>query len=278
MNISKLREEQSEMSVRDIAKIIFEYFKQDRRQSAYDETEHSESLSNLYRHFFLDQFPDVTHCKPDQHTKMKFHEAFYLLQRQGLIMPMEDRRYVLTGLGYESDFDENGDILILDDAEKRVQSIYNEIPNFDSIVADFYRESIRAFQEGLLLSSCLSLGSASERTIYQLALAVGSYAPGHKPTINGKWKRSNMKDKIDILWNWVYEIGKNNFPNEPCLKDLRSKLDMLAHWYRITRNEAGHPDREAVLPTQKEIELSIHQFRRYVINIFKIINLVQSKS
>lgn len=90
--------------------------------------------------------------------------------------------------------------------------------------------------------------------------------------------RSKQNGSRKTCWNWINEIEQSDFPNESCFKDLRSKLDMLAHWYRITRNEAGHADREATLPTSKEIELSIHQFRRYVINIFQVIGLLQPQS
>jgi len=222
---------------------------------------------------------------------MKFFEAIALLQKRGLIAPkIYIRRTTggmqneilplvlfLTSVGQQS-IVEDDIILLVDNAEEIVQSVRNAVPNLDPTVADFYRESIRACQEGLLLSSCICLGAASERAIHQLAYAFANYAPQHKASIEGKWRRDHMKDKIDKLWNWLLEIEKNDFPNEACFKDLRSKLDALAHWYRITRNEAGHADREAILPTQKEIELSIHQFRRYVINIFQIIGLFQSVS
>ncbi len=222
---------------------------------------------------------------------MKFFEALALLQKRGLIAPEINVRnttgdlknkilpfpFFLTSVGQQSVV-EDDIVLLVDDAETIVQSVRDEVSNLDSTVADFYRESIRACQEGLLLSSCMSLGAASECAIHKLADALAVYAQQHKSAIEGKWRRKNMKDKIDTLWNWIHEVEKNDYPNEPCFKDLRSKLDALAHWYRITRNETGHADREAILPTQKEIELSIHQFRRYVINIFQIVDLFQSAS
>ena len=220
---------------------------------------------------------------------MKFFEAIALLQKRGLIASMLCVRNIeytneiwplplfLTNVGQQSVV-EDDIVLLVDDAETIVQSVRDEVSNLDSTVADFYRESIRACQEGLLLSSCMSLGAASECAIHKLADALAVYAQQHKNAIEGKWRRKNMKDKIDTLWNWIHEVEKNDYPNEPCFKDLRSKLDALAHWYRITRNETGHADREAILPTQKEIELSIHQFRRYVINIFQIVYLFQSAS
>ncbi|MBM3237842.1 hypothetical protein FJZ31_16255 [Candidatus Poribacteria bacterium] len=290
MNVKPLTEQAREqISVEELMRLLLHYFKKIPK----------DSVPNLLLQ--LCPIPDGiiltesgTKGKVDWIIKnrsafaMKFFEAIALLQKRGLIAPMLRVRNIytneiwplplfLTTVGQQSII-EDDIILLVDNAEEIVKSVSDIVPNLDPTVADFYRESIRACQEGLLLSSCICLGSASERAIHQLAYALSDYAPEHKDAIEGKWLRKNMKDKIDTLWGWIHEIEERDFPTEPCFKDLRSKIDALAHWYRITRNEAGHADREAILPTQKEIELSIHQFRRYVINIFQIIGLFQSGS
>lgn len=280
MDMLKLREKQAEISVYDMAKIIFEYFKRDRRQSAYDEPKPFESMSVLYNRFFLHQPSGCSYITPHQHTQMKFYEAFYLLQRQGLITPMEDRRYVLTGLGYESDFDENGDILILDDAEEKVQSIRDEVCSLDPIVEEFYRESIRAFQEGLTLASIFCLGAAIERIFYNLADAVTNYEKSYRSKFGQTWGNTTMKDKVKKLNSWFSNIKENNPPSDPrfivLLDKLFDKLEDMAKWYGITRNENIHTAyKESPFPEPRAIEIKILDFRLYAITIFQIIDSLQ---
>ena len=310
MNVKPLTEQECEqISVEELMRLLLHHFKERQQEFEGSQIRRIPEVAVLEFLPHLCPIPpretDVTAPsesadmkeKVDYITKknpafaMKFFEAIALLQRRGLIAPKlfvretsggtKDKIRLLplflTSVGQQS-IVEDDIILLVDNAEKIVQSVRDEAPNLDSTAADFYRESIRACQEGLPLSSCICLGAASECAIHKLADALADYAPQHKASIEGKWKRDHMKDKINKLWNWLLGIEKNDFPNEACFKDLRSKLDALAHWYRITRNEAGHADREAILPTQKEIELSIHQFRRYVINIFQIIDLFKSAS
>ena len=188
-------DEQERLSVDDIAKLIFWLLKRgDRRTSAYEKKPPAQTANGILINITggtgtgsLGQHP---------HTEMKIKNALNLLQRRGLIMDESlgtpSGYYVLTALGFESRLDENDSILIIDDAERIVQSIYKEAPNFEQVVADFYRESIRAWQEGLLLSSCMCLGSASECAIHQLANALAVYKPAHKNAIETKWIKKNM--------------------------------------------------------------------------------------
>lgn len=261
-------DELEQIRISEIAKLLFAKFKQIGNDKL--------NIQNT-----IDEFID-RNTRPDirESFQRQYMEAFTILQRRGLIMQAWGVQighwFTLTSVGEKSDLDD--EILILDDAEEKVKSIYKEVPNFDEKVADFYRESIKAWQEDLLLSSCICLGAASECAIHLLAEALAVYDSSHKSSIENKWVRKNMKNKIDTLWNWIHQIEKKDFPNAPCFKDLRSKLDQLAHWYRITRNEAGHADREAILPTKEEIELSVHQFRRYIIILFQIIDKFKSKN
>lgn len=284
-------QEREQISVEELMRLLFRHFKE-RQQK--EEREPIPKFDVLY---LLTQLCPIPPWQQDVSVRnlssgkdradwiirkrstfaMKFLEAIALLQKRGLIAPVFDNLIFLTSIGQQSVV-EDDIILLVDDAETIVQSVRDEVSNLDSTVADYYRESIRAYQEGLLFSSCICLGASSETAIYRLAESIPVCDSSYQSRIDSWIKRRDMSGKIDTLWQFVNEIHKDRFPNEPCFKDLRPKLRHLADWYCITRNEAAHPDREAILPTQEEIDLSIRQFRRYVINIFQIVDLFQSAS
>lgn len=101
MDISRLREKQEVMSAADMAQAVFEYFKQDRRESAYDDPMLVTSFDDLYEFFFRRIFSDVlVNREPHAQTQNKLREAFSILERKDFIRNRGDGRYVLTATGY----------------------------------------------------------------------------------------------------------------------------------------------------------------------------------
>lgn len=106
MDISRLREKQEVMSAADMAQVVFEYFKQDGRESAYDDPMRYGSVDELYEFFFRRIFPDVlVNRDPHAQTQNKLREAFSILERKDFIRNRGDGRYVLTATGYETNLD-----------------------------------------------------------------------------------------------------------------------------------------------------------------------------
>ncbi len=221
----------------------------------------------------------------DKKFFLKFYEAIALLKRRGLLMDVLDvmarpgdhlyhhiPSIGSTSLWEKSFLNDDGMIILIDDAQEIVEALKEEVLELDPVVEQYYLESLRACQEGFYISSAICLGAASERTVDCLVETVADRYPDHDNRMKGK----SISAQIDYL------SRKDNFRQifgfiEDSLfrGEVKDKLSGIAHIYRRNRNEAGHPGPIPIDITRDEQECYLNSFRRYAIAIFRAISMLK---
>ena len=258
-----------ELDVETVARIAFRYMKE-HCNSYLDRRNFSPYIESLRRDLFLGG--ERYQSRPEDD---KFLEAITLLERRGLVVRniahkgrggYEDQFHVyLTSIGIKSNID--GEVILLvDKPEEIVIALEQKGGTLDPVVRQYYLESLRAYQEGLYISSVICLGAASERAIHWLAESIESYYKQYQ----GKFKaKRNMPDLIKYLSDSVIPNifgADKNFADE-----LKKRLNGLGNLYRENRNEAGHPQTVDQSWLGEDQEYLLIQFRRYITTICEAI-------
>ena len=192
------RQQTPQMDVECLAKFLFCALKE--RISSDSKPPDSFSVVELRKDLFPGEREEQTRDeKQSRDNHRRLLEAVALLERRGLVvrecsysepgMPSShqfETRQVdpsivsvyLTSIGMNSDFDD-GILLLVDKPEEIVSALEKKIGTLDDVARQYYLESLRAYQEGLYISSVICLGAASERAIHWLAESVsGLYRNG----------------------------------------------------------------------------------------------------
>ena len=263
------RQKVREMDVVSLAKFVFRYLK-DNLSSDPSKQEFFYPVEDLRKALFPDGIKNKS-CS--DHATLA--EAVALLERRGLLVrdfsyplrPMSEDAFIvyLTSIGEKSDFDDEV-LLLVDKPEEIVGALEQKVGDLDEVVRQYYLESLRAYQEGLYISSVICLGAASERAIHWLAESIESYSKQYQ----GKFKaKRNMPDLIRYLSDSVIPniLGADkNFADE-----LKKRLNGLGNLYRENRNEAGHPQTIDQSWLGEDQEYLLIQFRRYITAICEAI-------
>ena len=263
-----------EMDVESVAKIVFRNMK-DNFKSYLDESTFSRPyIEDLRRTLFGggDRYAS-------RREDAKFLEAITLLERRGLVVRniahkgrggYEDQFHVyLTSLGIKSNVDDEV-ILLVDKPEEIVRALEQKVGNLDEVVRQYYLESLRAYQEGLYISSVICLGAASERAILWLAESIESSYPKYQQPIQKR--RRNISDLTKYLSG---SILSDIFPNDATFEtELRKRLVLLGDLYRENRNEAGHPKTVDQSWLGEDQEILLIHFRRYITTICEAIGRI----
>jgi hypothetical protein len=201
---------------------------------------------------------------------LKFSESLALLKRRGLLMDSIDKDacICLSSVGEKSNFHE-GILILVDSAQEIVDFLKKEVLNLDPVVEQYYLESLHACQDGLYISSVICLGAASERAIDCLGEAVIKYDLQHKKGIENKYT-SNVAEYVANNIKQIFDRDINGH----FIEELKSKLKGISVIYRLNRNDAGHPAQISMDIGRDEQECYLNQFRRYVVTIFKAIEML----
>ena len=235
------RQKVREMDVVSLAKFVFRYLK-DNLSSDPSKQEFFYPVEDLRKALFPDGIKNKS-CS--DHATLA--EAVALLERRGLLVrdfsyplrPMSEDAFIvyLTSIGEKSDFDDKV-LLLVDKPEEIVGALEQKIGNLDEVVRQYYLESLRAYQEGLYISSIICLGAASERAIHWLAESIESYSEIYQGQIE-KRRDGNIFRLTEYLSNTTIP---NTFRHDKNFADeLKKRLNGLGNLYRENRNEAGHP-------------------------------------
>lgn len=277
---------QKKITIGDLASLIFKILKknlQENRSVLYC----SIQLSSIKEFEFLrDPRPRngaVTGggwpIKKEPQFDKKFAEAVHILFQKNLIMkdPSQhsDDFVVLTSKGEITAYDKV--IFTFSSTNKIIQHIKKDIPNLDQVVEVYYAESIKAFQNELLISSAFTLGASSERAIYLLAEAVKNYLNNKADTKAFQDSEWSIKKLNEYTVDRLRRIKSNFRDKQDLFFEIDVKFNTLFTYYRLTRNEVGHPDRVPSLD-KHELELNLKTFPKYLKKIFKIINLLEGSS
>ena len=268
-----------EMDVESLAKVLFHNLKKNSK-IYFDGLNFSCYVEELGSPVFPIENHRLSHS---DHVKVL--EAVTLLERRGLVVRnipgqlrggYKDQFVVyLTSIGIKSNIDDEV-LLLVDKPEEIVDALEQKVGSLDSIVRQYYLESLRAYQEGLYISSVICLGAASERAIHWLAEAIESCSSKYQEGIE-KRRGGNISRLTEYLSNTVIP---NTFGNDKKFEgELKDRLNGLGTLYRENRNKFGHPqtvEQSSWLGEDQEI-LLIH-FRRYIVTICDAIKRLKKQS
>ena len=268
------RQQNREMDVESLAKYVFRHLK----ENLNPEPSHRDFFFPVVRLRHI-LFPDGALNKfcPD-HAKLL--EAITLLERRGLVVressypvdffsPEEKVVVYFTTIGMKTNI-EDETLLLVDKPEEIVDVLEQKVGHLDSVVRQYYLESLRAYQQGLHISSVICLGAASERAILWLAESIESSYPKYQQPIQKR--RRNISDLTKYLSG---SILSDIFPNDATFEtELRKRLVLLGNLYRENRNEAGHPKTVDQSWLGEDQEILLIHFRRYITTICKAIGML----
>ena len=237
------REQVRSMEINSLTVYLFRWLKENLYTDFRPDRDYC-SVENLRLYLFpLDKSND--NRSNEDHFKLS--EAIVNLERKQLLVRVFDhpgKKFVkdgpvicLTAIGMKSEVDDDA-LLLVDKPEEIVAALEQKIGELDDVVREYYLESLRAYQEGLYISSVICLGAASERAIHWLAEAIETNFQNHQTEIQ---KRRN--GSIAALTNYLSDSVVSNIPNydKKFANELKERLGGLARIYRENRNEAGHP-------------------------------------
>ena len=265
-----------EVDVESVAKVVFRNLK-DNPMTYLEGKNFSRYVEELGSPLFSKENHRLSHS---DHAQLL--EAITLLERRGLVVRnvprqgrggFEDQFVVyLTSIGIKSKIDDEV-ILLVDRPKEIVGKFEDSVESLDAIVRQYYLESLRAYQEGLYISSVICLGAASERAMHWLAESIESYSEKYRRKIETR-RKGNISDLTGYLSHSV--IPMIFAVDEEFGGELKELLDGLGTLYRKNRNKAGHPQSIRQSWSREDQEILLLQFRRYITTICEAIQRLKS--
>ena len=272
------RQQVQGMDVESLATFVFRFLK----ENLNSDPSHSDffyPVLNLRQHLFPGGIDNES--GPD-HAKLL--EAIALLERRGLVVressyplpsfrPEEKVIVYFTSIGMKSECDEI--LLLVDKPQEIVDALEQKIGKLDNVVRQYYLESLRAYQEGLYISSVICLGAASERAIHWLAESIEAHSKQYQKEIEKKLN-GNISGLTKYLSDNVIPIIFKD--EKKFAEELKTRLNGLGNVYRENRNEAGHPQTVDQSWLGEDQEILLLHFRRYITTICRAIGKYHAKS
>jgi len=226
------------MSRVEIEKLILECAKQYLTKRQFSTGHIREYITAKFSHDLMEQ------------NKNLISEVVHSLVIASIFLPGEPMGYtlgdanlpILTITSYGVQYIQQ-DQFVPSDPDGYLEHLRKRISNIDEIILYYTAESIRAFNQHLLVSSTLTLGAASERLIDILS---ESFIEAQNDVDKKKRLRGGFENKTIFKWhkeltNEIFQI-KENIPKN--IKDnLDVYLEQFFHFIRLGRNEKGHPDK-----------------------------------
>ena len=285
------------MDVESLAKHVFRLLK----ENPYLNHSHRYDFSSTFLGIRENLFPDAE-LTQYRHDHVRLLEAVVLLEKRGLVVrdfsypptvpkslakdltetfdrdesqvigPPDRFGVHLTSIGLKTKWDEIS--LLVDKPQETVDALEQKIGTLDNIIRQYYLESLRAYQEGLYISSVLCLGVTSERAILWLAESIESYSEQFQEEIKKKRNGSIYRLTKYLSDNVIPTIFKDD---KKFAAELKNRLNELGKIYRENRNEAGHPRNVVPNWPREDQEILLIQFRRYITTLCKAISECHAK-
>ncbi|MGH7774301.1 MAG: hypothetical protein ACREQA_18910 [Candidatus Binatia bacterium] len=152
------------------------------------------------------------------------------------------------------------------------ETLQKNIPTVDPLIVRFLKEAILSLKAGSLLGCSFLLGAASEKAIW---LLIDSFTSAIDEEINQRKFRDGLNNKFVSK---AYEDFIKRFksckskPTDPALThDLDTQVESIFQFFRICRNEVGHPHIPPNL--DKGVLLAnMGQFMKYMETIYRLID------
>jgi hypothetical protein len=154
--------------------------------------------------------------------------------------------------------------------ERYPEVILENSQNCDPVIISFIREAILCYKSNAILATAFMLGAASEKAISAL---IDQYANSILDETNrNKFQQRINSRLISKKWDEFTKsyAGSKNKPTDPVLgQDIDTILGTMFQFFRITRNEVGHPQ---VVPNIDKGVILAHmgQFVHYIKRIYDL--------
>jgi hypothetical protein len=251
----------------------------DDRQTIHDEiinylkVEHKTQFVNIVGHLREKLGNDVGHN--EQYVKIVMEELHLLLLNNIVMIGNNASQWEhpwiwVTDYGIKC-LTEGAPVSL--DPDGYITMIRQEIPQIDSVILDYLRESISAFHRGLLLSSTITLGVASEQAMLLLIEAFAEFCQ----TLKVKERLQgdvSLFTKYKILKEAISQLPKNIKDKFPENYDVH--IDTLFNFIRLNRNETGHPLGGG---KDKNIQAAnLQAFKSYLKDIYSLTKIFQEET
>lgn len=157
------------------------------------------------------------------------------------------------------------------DPEGYIMQIQQELPDIDSVIIEYLKESISAFNRDLILSSTITLGVASEQAMLILMESFGNYISNSKQLKSVKDKlegEDSIFRKYKVFKDTLLQLPKSMRAGFPQNFDVH--IDTLFNFIRLNRNETGHPLGGG---RDRNIQAAnLQAFKLYLIDIYKLMD------
>jgi len=162
------------------------------------------------------------------------------------------------------------------DPEGYINALIQQVPSIDAITLEYLKESIQTYNKNCLLSSNITLGTASENIINNLIETFTNAISdaGRKADFE---RRTNTWIIYTRYKEFINEFNtvKSTLPHE-LKKDVEVYLDGMFNFIRLNRNQAGHPTGKRL--NKKIIYSNIQIFSEYSQRIFDLIDYFNNNS
>ena len=165
----------------------------------------------------------------------------------------------------------SGEILPYD-PDGYLANLNNEISNLDPMIVMYVTESLQSFLRGLMFSSAVMLGVASERAMILLleTLTDAVIDPTKKKQLLRLQESYRIKKKFDRVKSELMAI-KNKLPRKTYV--LESNLDGVFNLIRMTRNDAGHPSGKIIERDYAFVNLRL--FPHYCRTVYELVDFLK---
>jgi len=267
-------EAQEKISVEELAELIFRILKRNLSTSKRIVSYYPGSLLSI-KEFELLTPPGGRRVKIHSDFEKKFAQAVNLLKERGFIMqdheqPQAPENVELTLKGETLESEQF--LPTVESSNKMIELIEGSVGPIDEVAKVYLREAHDTFKAGFLISCSFCLGAMSERCIGILSHAVEADLKDHVVSVQYsecKW----VKHHAEFISDSISKLKKKHPGNEELFRDLDTKINTLAAYYRLTRNEAGHPDFVPKIE-RPELELALKTVPRYLETILAVLKLL----
>lgn len=128
--------------------------------------------------------------------------------------------------------------------ERFPELIMQRVPDCDPVIHEFVTEAVKSLRHDLLIAATFLIGASSEKAI---CLLIEAYTEaicyeGNKKSFKQRVGKNKMISKKYEEFMNSYRSCKTHPGDPKLLTDSYTILDSMFTFYRITRNEVGHPE------------------------------------
>jgi hypothetical protein len=272
-------EQQANISIEDLAQLILQILNRNlsappgSRRRSY----HASSLPGI-RAFEFEDEPAYGLGNPHPQFRSRFQEAVELLRQRGLIYPDPSQNslsgcFLLTERGRAAD--SSDPVFEVSTAKGLIGRIEKDAGReLDEVAAAYFSEAFDALHHDMPLSCAFTLGAAAERLILKTADLVKDDLAD--PATEAAYdKCRGVKDYQRFIEDHLKPLRKRHSTDDQLFGDLDTKVSTLYGFYRLTRNEAGHPDDAVPKLSRDDLKANLASFRSFASAILRVWTIIE---